>query len=97
MPFCRQIRTNPDFEMSYAFGDEYVQVGDSREILYKMYTTPGAVYVPAYLEIIMPNSSDDGASSPLFTICDVKVVSVGKNIPCLNAIETTQSVEYEEK
>ena len=89
-----QNSTSPTFTLRYADTTttdvDNVVVNGSRRIIIDMVVAPDAVYAPMEVEFITPVQND----SAVITICHAEIIHVGKNIPCLNATEANQTVEF---
>ena len=78
--------TQPRFEVSYDTNNVTNQsatiLGATRLFYYDVYTKPDNVYTSMVIRITT-NETYLGSGIPAASICLVKVLSVGDNIPCL--------------
>ena len=81
-----QAATQPTFELSYDSNSTSNQsattLGYTRLFYYDIYTKASGVYTPMTVRITT-NETLPGSSLPAASICLVKVLYVGKNLPCL--------------
>lgn len=71
--------TVPSFNMTYANGQENVNVGTATKVYYDITTNREVTYPLMNIEAIMPL----GNTSAKLSICRAKMTFVGKNIPCV--------------
>lgn len=78
--------TRPSFQLSYenngTANQSITTLGYTRLFYYDIFTKANSIYTPMTLRITT-NETYPGSSVPAASICLVKVLYVGQNIPCL--------------
>jgi len=67
-----------------------VSVNASTDYRLSVSAYPDTLYDPLYLEVTVPYDN----TSTVFSICRVELVSVGRNLPCVNQTSINASVTY---
>lgn len=79
--------------MSYAIGNENVNVGTATKVYLDVTTNRSVIYPMMDIEFIMPV----GNFSAKFTVCRARILSAGKNLPCVTPEWINKQITYESK
>lgn len=74
-----QNTTSPSFNMVYVFGNENVEVGTATRAQLEITTNRSVSYPMMNMEFIMPL----GNTSTKLSICRARMLSAGRNLPCV--------------
>jgi hypothetical protein len=81
----------PQFSLTYNTGNNgTVPIGGAVDMLITITTLPNVYYSPMTLDFIMPVVN----GTPVFTICFAEIVSVGRNMPCVNQTALNSTFQY---
>ncbi len=88
---CVQPTTVPTFSLAYNTGTNgAVPIGAAIDMRITIGTLPNVYYSPMTLDFIMPIANN----TPLFTICFAEILSVGRNMPCVNQTALNSTFQY---
>ncbi|UJR30625.1 hypothetical protein I4U23_018150 [Adineta vaga] len=84
--YNNSVATQPTFSLSYdnnaTTNQSATKLGYTRLFYYDIYTQPNGVYTPMTVRITT-NETSPGSGQPAASICLVKVLYVGANLPCV--------------
>ena len=84
--FLSQNATRPTFQLSYenngTVNQSVTNLGDTRLVYYDIYTKPNSIYTPMVVRITT-NETAIGSGILSLSICAVKILYVGQNVPCV--------------
>ncbi|XP_061187043.1 uncharacterized protein LOC133195201 [Saccostrea echinata] len=83
--------TSPSFDMKYLFGTEYVEVGTATRAQLEITTNRSVSYPMMNMEFIMPL----GNTSTKLSICRARMLSAGRNLPCVSPDWINTQVTYQ--
>ncbi|KAJ8301559.1 hypothetical protein KUTeg_020546 [Tegillarca granosa] len=84
---------SPSFNMSYAIGNENVNVGTATKVYLDVTTNRSVTYPMMDIEFIMPV----GNFSAKFSVCRARMISAGKNLPCVTPEWINSKITYASK
>ena len=90
---CCQIGDPPEFNLTYAFGDDIIAVGGSANVTLTVTTQPNSLHSPMNMEIIMPFENN----APILRICKAEIIRAGANLPCFDLGERNADIYYTNK
>ena len=81
----------PTFTLEYNFGNNgTVPIGAAIDMRMTITTQPNVFYSPMTIDFITPMVNN----TPVFTICFAEIISVGRNMPCVNRTSLNSTFTY---